>query len=565
MRKRVAIVGSGPTALYALQDLIGCRQPLSVSIFEAANIAGKGTPYQRGINGSAMLSNIASVEIPALPQSLVSWLSEQSDAYLADSEIAREKISDRDFYPRVVIGDFFRAQFETIIHCASRAGHVIEVLENCQVLDITPIGDGFVLALSNSDSIENTVFDYAIVATGHSFPAHPETSRGFFEAPWPADALQPIRKGNIGVLGTSLSAIDAIVAVTMSFGEFRRDQTGVLNYHLGEGNDGLHVTMMSRKGLLPEADFYFPIPYEEPKICTEQAVEARIMLGSSGLLDDVYELFKQELMLADPAYAEEIGLDGLTIDTFSAAYYGVRDKQDPFEWAQSNLAEAKLNYHRQHTVAWRYAILITHEIVESAVGYFDTDDLMRFNKSFKGIFSDDYATVPHLSIERLLALHRSGHLGIVALGDQLEISRDDVNGGALVRSSLEPLQFDTFIDATGQSARSADDLPFPTLVELGLISAARTVTARGNQRRTGGIDVDDQCRPLIAGTQPVRRLYIPAISYLLHKRPFVQGITSAAKLGQTVAASVIAEVTRPQRSRRVRIQRNREKSTTLAA
>ncbi|MNL54466.1 hypothetical protein D3C87_1778000 [compost metagenome] len=48
----------------------------------------------------------------------------------------------------------------------------------------------------------------------------------------------------------------------------------------------------------------------------------------------------------------------------------------------------------------------------------------------------------------------------------------------------------------------------------------------------------------------MRRLYIPAVSYLLHKRPFVQGITSAAELGKIVAESIIADVTRPARSRR---------------
>jgi hypothetical protein len=39
------------------------------------------------------------------------------------------------------------------------------------------------------------------------------------------------------------------------------------------------------------------------------------------------------------------------------------------------------------------------------------------------------------------------------------------------------------------------------------------------------------------------------VSYLLHKRPFVQGITSAGELGQIVAPSIIADVMRPARSR----------------
>jgi uncharacterized NAD(P)/FAD-binding protein YdhS len=308
--------------------------------------------------------------------------------------------------------------------------------------------------------------------------------------------------------------------------------------------------MMSRKGLLPEADFFFPIPYEDPLVCTAEAVSARITLGSSGLLDDVFDLFRQELLVADPEYARLIGLEELTVETFAAAYYGVRDKCDPFEWAASNLDEAKRNYAAKHTVAWRYAILVTHEIIEAAVSYFTAEDLDRFNRSFKSIFADDYATVPHLSIERLIALRKANRLNIVKLGDRSEITTDDVERGAIVNFEHGMLQFDTFIDATGQKTLSADDLPFPSLHETGLISQARTITPRGNSTRTGGIDVDEQCRPLIAGIKPVRRLYVPAVSYLLHKRPFVQGITSAAELGQIVARSIIADVMRPARSRR---------------
>jgi uncharacterized NAD(P)/FAD-binding protein YdhS len=249
------------------------------------------------------------------------------------------------------------------------------------------------------------------------------------------------------------------MTVATKFGEFTKGKSGELDYSVGAEGKALDIVMMSRKGLLPEADFYFPIPYLEPKICTQQAIDERIALGSSGLLDDIFELFREELTVADPDYAKAIGLEGLTVDTFASAYYGVRDKEDPFEWAASNLVEAKLNYAAKHTVPWRYAILITHEIIETTVGYMKADDLGRFNRNFKSIFADDYATVPHLSIERLLALHRSGQLSILALGDDSEIVKDGVERGAAVEIDGASLNFDTFIDATGQKTLSATDLP----------------------------------------------------------------------------------------------------------
>jgi uncharacterized NAD(P)/FAD-binding protein YdhS len=550
MRKRVAIVGSGPTAIFALQELITCTVPLSISVFESSAIAGKGTPYQYGINDPVMLSNIPSVEIPNLPEKLVDWLRGTADEYLDGFALVREEINDRSFYPRVVLGDFFRAQFERIVEEGKQRRHTITVVECCRVTDAAVVDGEFELCYSMGGHKTKEVFDYLVAATGHSFPTDPETSPGYFSAPWPAEKLKSVPCGPVGILGTSLSAIDAVMTVATNFGAFRRGRDGKLTYAPHDDCERFSATMMSRKGLLPEADFYFPIPYEAPRICTVQAVEERCALGASGLLDDIFDLFRKEIARADPQYAAQIGLEELTVDTFAAAYYGQRDHKDPFVWAEQNLVEAATNYRCRYTVSWRYAILITHEIIETAVSHLNADDLLRFNRSFKGIFADEYATVPHLSIERLLALRAAGKLSILALGDDSQISLDGLDRGATVLLQAGKRQFQTFIDATGQQSLSADDAIFPSLVDQGLIREARTLTARGNHVRTGGIDVDARCRPAVTGITAARRLFIPAVSYLLHKRPFIQGITSAAELGKTVGESIKEDVTRLRRTRR---------------
>lgn len=99
------------------------------------------------------------------------------------------------------------------------------------------------------------------MATGHDWPKKTETKPGFFISPWPAVNLETIEDVSVGVLGTSLSGIDAVVSVATSHGSFLLDETGAMQYHTASDAD-FHITMMSRKGLLPEADFYCPIPYE---------------------------------------------------------------------------------------------------------------------------------------------------------------------------------------------------------------------------------------------------------------------------------------------------------------
>ena len=122
-----------------------------------------------------------------------------------------------------------------------------------------------------------------------------------------------------------------------------------------------------------------------------------------------------------------------------------------------------------------------HEVIAQAIPHLDADDLKRFHKHFKTVFVDDYATVPHESISRLLALHRAGKLDIVALGTDSEIDNTSVERGAIVRYDGPNLQFDAFIDATGQHSLSARDIPFPTLLKQGAVRKAATQS--GTSRR----------------------------------------------------------------------------------
>ncbi len=550
MQDRIAIIGSGPTGLYTLKGLIGSPRPLSITIFEAEAEPGKGTPYHPDINDPAMLSNIPSIEFPALTETLVDWLSRQEDAELQRLSVLREAIDAREFYPRVVLGEYMRTQFLQLVAIGERNGHRIDVLDRHRVIDIALQETDIRLSVTGRDGQRfEAVFDHVVMATGHNWPDNTETRPGYFISPWPAAALKSIPDGSVGILGTSLSGIDALMSVATARGTFRLDTAGDLQYQPATGSEAFHATMMSRKGLLPEADFYCPLPYETPKMCTEEAIDALIATGRHNLLDEVFELFRAEILIADPSYAARIGLSELTVETFAEAYYRERLASDPFVWAARNLAETEANRDRQYTVPWRYAILITHEIVARAIPHLDETDLTRFHRHFKNIFVDDYATVPLMSIRRLLALKRAGKLTILALGQDYEISSDGLARGATVTAHGESHVFDAFIDATGQATLSATDLPFPTLVAQGGVQKSATPVAQGfitdanvvPMIRTGGIDIDELYRPKT--TAPLcNTLYCAAISFLLHKHPFVQGITSAWEIGETVSGAILDAV-----------------------
>ena len=86
---------------------------------------------------------------------------------------------------------------------------------------------------------------------------------------------------------------------------------------------------------------------------------------------------------------------------------------------------------------------------------------------------------------------------------------------------------------------------FQSLIEQGVIKSAATredsmiVTSEAEETftRTGGVDLDTAFRPKFEENL-CNNLYCAAISFLLHKMPFVQGISSAHELGQIVSTAI---------------------------
>jgi uncharacterized NAD(P)/FAD-binding protein YdhS len=546
MTTKVAIIGSGPTGIYTLAGLIGQGPSLSITVFEAEADAGKGTPYHPDANDQVMLANIASVELPPIRETLVAWLRRQTDEELARLNVARQNIKEREFYPRVVIGEYLQSQFLRLVEEGSANGHAILIRPNHRIVDIRLRPDDIQVsaALPNGD-LKEYAYDHVVMATGHNWPETTEVKPGYFISPWPAPALKTIKPCSIGILGTSLSAIDALMTVATAHGAFYLDPAGQLQYRAAAQSEAFSASLMSRKGVLPEADFYCEYPYRPLQVCTTEAIDAEIEIGSRNLLNRAFDLFKQELAAADPGYAQAIGLSLLTVETFSNAYFAAREESDPFVWAAMNLAEAEDNKTKERTVEWRYAILRMHEVIARVVPLLDEADLRRFHKHLKTMFVDDYATVPHQSIQRVLALRRAGKLDVLKLGTAYKLHTDGLDRGAVLEFGGERKVFGAFIDATGQSAMSARDLPFPSLVEQGVVSPATTTLGNliiGEEdesfARTGGLDLDRSFRPIFEENL-CNKLYCAAISFLLHKLPFVQGLTSAKELGDIVSTAIL--------------------------
>ncbi|WP_421729997.1 FAD/NAD(P)-binding protein [Brevundimonas sp.] len=541
MTPTIAFVGAGPTTIYTLAALLAhTPRDFAITVFEAQPTAGLGTPYRPGWNDPAMLSNIASIEIPPLGETLLAWLERQSPDQLASMGVEQSALDERAFYPRVVLGRYFRDQFDALVAQAQAEGVQIEVRSRCRVMDVAHVEAGMLLTVAPRKGIvDRILFDHVVLATGHQWPAEQQVRPGYFLSPWPAEALAGIGPVEVGIRGSSLTAIDAAVALAGSHGVFvRRGEE--LVYQARPGAEGFSLTMMSRKGLLPEADFFFPLPHTPLSICTVEAVDALIQADAEDLLDAAFDLFRRELMQEDPAYAEAAGLADATPESFCDAYFAERAAADPFQWARDNLAEARRNHADRVTVAWRYAILRMHEVLAVIVPHLDDREFERFNRTLKPVFVDDYGAVPHESIERMLALHEAGKLEVLALGDGYRIDTHRPEGGVVVQMGDRTRHFPVFIEATGQRPLSAIQFPFLSLLEQGVVRdepANDGATSRG-------VAIDEVFR-VVADGIPSDRLFCLSLPFLMGRHPFVQGITSSHEMGQIVGNALAAAVSKP--------------------
>jgi uncharacterized NAD(P)/FAD-binding protein YdhS len=519
--KKIAIVGVGPTGIYTFYSLLKNKVPLAVTLYEQAKEAGVGMPYSHEETSKMMLANIASIEIPPVFIPYIDWLRGQSESHLARYGVERASLHVRQFLPRILLGEYFRDRFLALVRQAREQGFEVNVHESCEVTDLQATAEGVRLWAKNNPLPE--AFDLAVIATGHVWPDESEATRTFFPSPWSGLMEAKIPACRVGIMGTSLSGLDAAMAVAIQHGSFIEAEDKSLKFILEAASEALRIDLMSRSGILPEADFYCPLPYEPLSIVTASAVEKEIAAGPDGLLDRVFKLMVEEMELADPQWSKDIALRALDADSFPQALFADRHEHDPFRWAKSNLEEVERNKRDRRTVPWRYAILRLHEAVQEIVPHLNEQDGKRFHRGLARVFIDNYAAIPSESIRRLLALHEAGIINILTLGKDYKL--DVKERRTVITAEDKTYEFDVFIDARGQKPLKTKDLPFPTLRK---------------QLMSTGEEIPDVSKDYTL-REPIEargRIAFGALPYLMHDQPFVQGLTVCAEIGAAMAKAI---------------------------
>jgi len=519
----IAIVGAGAMATYTLKALLLSETPLHITVFEASEQAGCGMPYRPGTNADHMYCNAFSKEIPSITQPLVAWLHAQNDAFLKRWALERSDIDARVFYPRVMLGEYLQSEFDRLCRAGRAAGHTIVVTAS-EIVDVVPAGDHIDVCAVTQGVEKQFPFTHVVLATGHSWPSNPRIGSADLVSPWPYTNVTDLAVGRIGVLGSSLSAIDVIVALGHEHGTFMDDGHGV-NWFAKSGHESIAITMVSHRGVMPEPDFYYVYPYEDLRHVGAEAVAHEIARGSNGLLDRVFALLMAELDEADPAYVSALGEHARTIDGFADAYFEQRERLGGLRALRETLRQSVASIEDKETQHHRYALLRGHESFEPILEHLDDDDWQTFSSKLLPVFGDCYAAIPHVSVRRILALYDAGVLEIIPTGPDGSFSHGD-DHSVIVTTIDGDIRFDALVDARGQAAAPLAGLPFPHLTAA--LSDTQAMLVEPFQ-----LDLRDQRQATV---------YCLAMPQILERHPFSQGLANCAELGRVVARDILTRL-----------------------
>lgn len=551
----IAVVGCGPTGLYFLKNIVEVGSPnIVLTFFSATEKLGQGMPYDPSWVGSETLANIACEEIPDLVVPPHEWLAEQSDTWLAERGIRRDQIGPSLIPSRQILGEYFSAQFALLVEKARSRGVTVQYLMGVQVNDIEAItGARFELVFRETASSgpQRLGFDKVVIATGHEWPTEPPRFKRYLPSPWPISVLTSFDAKSIGIIGSSLSAVDVCLEIARRNGEFHRDFDGRLEFvPNGEAGD-LRIVMHSRRGLLPSQRFHF----EYPRIQVHQYMsekEIRDHIAENGGYLSLDFLFDKSLKqaVAEKSASLHAQIANMDVESFVAFMYRRRQKHDQFDLLRQEYAVSFASIRNREPIFWKEILDDVAYTLNFYAKYLNQRDFLRARDRLMPLVSHVVAFLPQQSCEQLLALHDAGCLGHATISADWSLTEDpDTSKLQLSHISADGAQqsepYDLIIDCRGQRPAPFEQFPFQTLCRQGLISPARIGSRREHAAPgdtdvmlVGGVDIDDEFRSIDLKGRRNNALFVLAGPHIHGLYPYHSGLPFCNEASKTVARAI---------------------------
>lgn len=575
----LAIIGSGPSALYLLKHLLDQVDVFSthlheIAIFEKSPLPGMGMPYSPLTTDRYNMSNISSEELPELPVTFADWLRAQGPAVLAELGLENVEIDEGEVYSRLALGQYLKAQHQILSAWLTEAGIRVHHHAGCEISDVRDDAKGgrVTLFTASGDLHE---FDRVVIATGHYWPDHDKPESGYYASPWPIAKLLPEegRHHNftIGTLGASLSAFDVISSLAHRHGDFVEGRKG-MTYRPHPGTEEFKIVMHSSHGLLPHLQFDQVNPFREIYRHVDREGMVALLDKKGYLRIETYfdqvcrpvltEAFQKDEMpkmvkrLADPKFGlldfvEEMG--------------DQHDYDNAFEGMRTEMAEAKESVEQHRPIHWKEVIDDLIYTLNFHASFMPAEDHLILQGKVMPFLMNVIAAMPLPSGNSILALYDAGKLemvsGKVTLPDkQPEPGMTTVEVDDDGKTSTHSYRM--FIDCSGQRPLELDDYPFPSLVKKKVARKARAPFVKAKDAthlpeekkehvfkddgqwlyHTGGIDIDSTYRLIGDDGQPNPRIYDIAFPHTTGLRPYSYGLQACNHTGAIVVRSWVEEI-----------------------
>jgi uncharacterized NAD(P)/FAD-binding protein YdhS len=197
------------TGITLIRELLGRTgaPPVEIHTFEKTSSIGAGLAY--GTKHDFHLLNMRASTMSLFreaPADFTNWLRGSGESH------------HDEYVPRRLFGDYIRQRYAETLNAAA-GSHISVVQHHSEVTDCQDIGDRVVLTSSSG----RMSVDYFIMCPGH-LPRRISDDSGSYEqsprylhSPWEAEQYGQIhRDATVGILGTSLTAVDVLLTLENS-------------------------------------------------------------------------------------------------------------------------------------------------------------------------------------------------------------------------------------------------------------------------------------------------------------------------------------------------------------
>ena len=576
----LAVIGSGPTALYLFQHIWNHIDVLKdeldrITIFEKQEIVGMGMPYNPKTTDIYNLSNISSEEIPMLQESFGDWLRKQSKESLQKLNINALPIDDTEVYSRIALGHYFHEQFEQLITAIQSTGIQVFKHGECEVLDISQEIETELIITDCHNKLHT--FSSVVIATGHEWKGEDKTEAGYYASPWPIHKLLPksneVYNFTIGTLGASLSAFDVVTSLSHRHGAFINVENK-LQFIKHDDAPNFKIVLHSSKGWLPHLQYEQKEPIREiyRHFSRNQLLELIDDRGFMRMEDFFDNLCRPSLISAfrkDKLFdvVEKLEDDNFSFKDLVALMSEKHEYVNSFEGMRLELTYAKKCVNRKIPIYWMETLDDLMYSLNYHAELLPAEDHVFLHKEIMAFLMNVIAALPLQSAEILLALYDANTIelkaGLVTFQDnsfennKTKITVESEDG------SSEEMEYKLFVNCGGQKKMEIEDYPFQSLVEKEIVQNATAKfenssipetesaaydpdtiisNSRGVSLKISGIDIDASYRTINKKGISNNFLYDISFTHTNGLRPYSYGLQACSATSLILVESWIAEI-----------------------